>query len=191
MANADTNKLRSTPEQVLGPFFVKNAPRRNTLIPKGVAGDRLKIVGQVLSTKGTVVPGAIVNVWVADPDGKYDNQDADGNPVSVPLDKLRLRGQLLADTLGRYAFKCLRPGNYPLSDEDASMRPGHIHVRIEAPGFQTLTTQLYFVDDEYNEHDIQREGFFQPELVVHLYPALPEPGVTQHGVFNFVLSPLE
>lgn len=181
-------KLRATPEQVLGPFFVPNSPRRNTLFPRGLSGDRIRIAGQVLSTEGTVIPNAVLHVWVADPDGRYDNQDDGGNPVRVPADQLRLRGRIFTDSLGRYKFTCLRPGNYPLEGEAVDMRPGHIHVYVEAEGYAPLTTQLYFIDDEYNEHDIPRKGFFQPELVVHLCPAMPVPGLTQRGVFNFVLK---
>jgi catechol 1,2-dioxygenase len=183
-------QLRATPSQVQGPFFVPDAVFRSNLSPKGMSGDPVRIVGQVLSTDGTPVQNAIVHVWVADPNGRYDNQDDEGNPVeNLPVAGLRLRGRIAAGANGRYSFRCLRPGNYPLVGEPVDTRPSHVHVCIEAPGFETLVTQLYFQDDGYNEHDIPREGFFQPELVVHMQPALPAPDVVQIGTFNFVLNP--
>jgi catechol 1,2-dioxygenase len=35
----------------------------------------------------------------------------------------------------------------------AQYRPAHIHVKVSAPGFQTITTQLYFEGDKYNAID--------------------------------------
>jgi protocatechuate 3,4-dioxygenase beta subunit len=34
------------------------------------------------------------------------------------------------------------------------MRPAHIHFRISAPRFQTLTTALYIAGDRYLESDV-------------------------------------
>jgi hydroxyquinol 1,2-dioxygenase len=182
-------ELRATPAQVLGPFFVPNAVFRRNLAPKGVSGDPVRISGQVLATDGSPISGATVHIWVADPLGRYDNQDDAGNPVVRPAQSLRLRGRIITDKAGRYTFRCLRPGNYPLFDEPVDTRPSHIHALVEAPGYTRLVTQLYFQDDGFNEHDIPREGFFQPELVVHMQPALPAPQVVQVGTFNFVLNP--
>lgn len=181
-------ELRATPSQVLGPFFVPNAVFRSNLVPKGMSGDPVRVSGQVLSTDGTPLANATLHVWVADPQGRYDNQDDAGDPVVLPAGGLRLRGRIRTDARGRYSFRCLRPGNYPLVGESVDTRPSHIHVRVDAAGFDTLVTQLYFQDDGFNEHDIPREGFFQPELVVHMQPALPAVNVVQLGCFNFVLN---
>lgn len=156
------------------------------------------ISGQVLNTEGKPVRGAIIHVWVADPSGKYDNQDENGNPLPLPPEQHKLRGRISAwSDDGTYQFYVLRPGNYPLDAKGTRMRPAHIHVKVEAPFHRTLVTQLYFLDDPFNKRDLKdkdpRTGksrkhlFFQPELIVQLKPGMP--GQTeQQGIFNFVLK---
>jgi catechol 1,2-dioxygenase len=51
------------------------------------------------------------------------------------------------------------PGRYLNGRE---YRPAHIHIKVAAPGFAPLTTQLYFPGDPYNA----RDPFFLPGLLV-------------------------
>ncbi len=190
-AAANKVELQPTPAQVAGPYFLPNSPvsKNLDLTPSGMTGDPIEVVGQVLSTDGKVLNGATVHVWLADPKGKYDNQDKKGDPVALPPAKHRLRGRIVVGKDGKYTFKALRPGNYALSGPGSTdFRPGHIHIKVEAPGYETLVTQLYFQDDGYNTHDLDGDGFFKPELVIHMQPALPDGKTVQRGVFNFVLK---
>lgn len=180
-------RLPATPQQVLGPYFLANAPFRSRLHPASAVGSSIRISGQVLSEDMKALVGATVHVWLADPKGVYDNQDADGNPLNVPLSQQLYRGRLTTNKKGGYSFTFLRPGNY--FDEGAQLwRPAHIHIIVEAAGHKRLVTQLYFQDDPHNTDDIEGDDFFQPELVVQISPAIAAPGVTQSGVFNFVLK---
>ncbi len=176
-----------TPGQVLGPYFIANAKLQSKLFPAGAVGEEINIAGQVLSPDGTPIADATVSVWVADPSGRYDNQADDGSPRPIAVKEHLYRGRLKSDQSGGYAFRILRPGNY-FDDGYNLWRPSHIHVVVEAKGFKTLTTQLYFEDDAHNTLDIPGDDFFQPELVVRLNPAVATSGVAQKGVFNFVLA---
>lgn len=178
--------LTPTPEQVEGPYFLDNSPLRNNLVPPGATGQRIQIEGLVLDTQGTVVPNATIHVWLADPRGVYDNQDVNGDPLAIPAAKQKLRGRINADANGKYSFEALRPGNYEVAP--GRMRPAHIHIRIEATGYRTLVTQLYFPDDRWNAHDLPGPKFFKPELIVTLQPATPSVNTPQSGKFNFVLQ---
>lgn len=191
-------RLRPTPDQVQGPYFLENAPLRKEMFPEGTPGKQIRLSGQVLNTSGKLIKDAIVDFWVADPDGVYDNQDKDGNPFPLPTDKHKYRCRVVTDESAEYLVDLLRPGNYPL-DGKGNMRPAHIHVRIKAPGYKTKVTQLYFIDDPYNSKDLKdddprtgksrRHLFFQPELVVHISPVHPsEKQSRQVGLFNFVLT---
>jgi len=157
------------------------------MFPRGTTGEQIEVHGNVLSVDGKPIAGATIHVWVADPTGRYDNQDDAGNPLSIPANKQRFRGRLFSTYAGSYTFKCLRPGNY-YDDGWKLWRPAHIHIKIEAPGYETLETQLYFQDDAQNKHDIPGDDFFQPELCLHLSPAIPAQGGTQRSIFNFVLK---
>jgi protocatechuate 3,4-dioxygenase beta subunit len=176
--------LKATPAQVQGPYFLANSPWRTNLIPTGMKGQPITITGKVLATDGTELKNATIHVWLADPQGVYDNQDKDGNPLNIPVAKQTLRGRIKTDAKG-YSFSILRPGNYEI--EDGAMRPAHIHIKVEARGYNTLITQLYFTDDPWNEKDLPGPNFFQPELLVPL-AAGANPGDPQLGTFNFVLA---
>ncbi|MBV8220573.1 MAG: hypothetical protein JO325_19070, partial [Solirubrobacterales bacterium] len=143
-------------------------PRRTRLFPSGAKGSRLKIEGQVLAVDGAVVVGATIHVWLADPTGAYDNQDANGDPLSIPAFKQLFRGRLTTGRTGRYAFTCLRPGNY-FDGGWKLWRPAHIHVKLSAEGYQPLTTQLYFHGDEFLDSDVARA--VKDELILPLEPA--------------------
>jgi catechol 1,2-dioxygenase len=180
-------KLRLTPAQVEGPYFIANSVLQSKLFPTGVSGSEVSISGQVLDQDGAPLVGATVSIWVADPQGRYDNQEDNGDPKPITVAEQLYRGRVITDKSGQYAFTCLRPGNY--FDGGWNLwRPAHIHVKVEATGYTDLTTQLYFDDDAQNSHDIPGDDFFLPELAVQLAPATPAAGVIQKGTFNLVLS---
>src|ERR1700722_19648284 len=104
--------LRPTPQQVLGPYFLANSPQTSRLFPQSASGSRVNVSGQVMSPGCQPLAGATVHVWLADPQGAYDNQDAQGNPLNVPAAQQLYRGRMVSDAAGNYAFDCLRPGNY-------------------------------------------------------------------------------
>lgn len=176
--------LSPTPSQVEGPYFLAGSPVRDNLIVAGMNGQAIAISGQVLATDGSIIPNATVHVWLASPTGVYDNQDAQGNPLNIPVSMQKLRGRILTGATGTYKVTLLRPGNYEV--EEGKFRPAHIHIRVEAPGYKTLITQLYFTDDPFNTKDLPGKGFFQPELLVPLTAGATNSD-PQTGKFNFVL----
>ncbi len=184
-------ELQATPSQVQGPYFLARSPVGAPLdltAAAGMAGNPIEVVGQVLSTDGKLLANATIHVWIADPKGVYDNQDAAGKAIALPPSKHRLRGRVSTGADGKYGFKCMRPGNYALDPKGETHRPGHIHIKVEARGYEPLVTQLYFQGDEFNAHDLDGDGFFKPELALQMQPALPDGKTLQSGVFNFVLA---
>ena len=129
----------TTGRDVEGPFHIDGAPFRATLASPDEPGERLHIEGTVYSASDdcrTPLEGALLDVWHADATGAYHDDTT----------TYRLRGQLLADAEGRFAFDTIRPGHYP---QGGSVRPAHIHFMVSAPGHVSLTTQLYFAGDAY------------------------------------------
>jgi catechol 1,2-dioxygenase len=171
---------------VEGPYFIANSPVRSQLYPPAATGSEISVSGQVLDQDGTPLAAATVSVWVADPQGRYDNQEDNGDTKIITLAEQVYRGRVITDKSGHYAFTCLRPGNY-FDGGWHLWRPAHIHVKVEAAGYKEMTTQLYFDDDAQNAHDILGDDFFLPELALQLDPAVPTTGSVQKGTFNFVV----
>jgi hydroxyquinol 1,2-dioxygenase len=149
----------ATESTVLGPFFVAGAPEfaNGADIAAGAPGEPCYVEGRVLAVGGAPVGGARIDVWQADEDGFYDVQYGD-------LDGARGRGRLTTDDEGRFWFWTVRPESYPIPHDgpvgellQASarhpMRPAHVHFRVEAPGFQTLTTHVFAEGDAYLDSD--------------------------------------
>ncbi len=142
------------------------APDRDDFVVEGMEGDALTVQGLVLNTACQPIAGATLDVWQADPNGVYDTKSFD------------LRGMVHTDADGRFRFKTLKPGAYGRG----FVRTPHIHVRIHAEGLQTLTTQVYFPEEE--ELNAQ-DALYRPDLLLSVsknYAGLS-------GTYNFVLNP--
>jgi protocatechuate 3,4-dioxygenase beta subunit len=122
-----------TGRDALGPFHEPGAPYRTEIAGPEEPGARIRIVGVVLADDCvSPVADAVLDIWHADADGVYHSASQ----------QYRLRGQVKSDGEGRFAFDSILPGNY-------ADRPRHVHFIVSAPGFQPLTTQLYFADDPF------------------------------------------
>lgn len=151
-----------TVSQTEGPYFKTNSPERNSLVSEDTQGTVLTITGQVLSPDGTPVANALLDFWQADASGAYDNSG------------YTLRGHQYTDENGNYTLTTVVPGLYP-------GRTRHIHVKVQAPGGPTLTTQLYFPGEARNNTD----GIFDPSLVLNVQNNADG---TEAATFNFVVQ---
>jgi protocatechuate 3,4-dioxygenase beta subunit len=140
--------VKPTLRETEGPFFKPKSPQRSNLREPGMTGRPVWLSGQVLTRSCRPVADALVDLWHADDKGEYDNQG------------FRLRGHLLTDAKGRYAFSTIMPGLYP-------GRTRHFHVKVQAAAESpVLTTQFYFPDEPRNGED----DLFRPELLMQVVP---------------------
>jgi protocatechuate 3,4-dioxygenase beta subunit len=139
---------KPTPPNTLGPFYKRLAPTTGTLRAPGDPGLPLSLSGQVLDTRGDVLPDATIEIWQADHSGYYD------------IDGYRYRGKLPVDASGQYKFETVMPGHYP----DRSRVCQHVHYLVTAPGHKTLVTQLYFATDPAFEGDPQKNFSRDPVI---------------------------
>jgi protocatechuate 3,4-dioxygenase beta subunit len=147
--------------QTEGPYYTPNTPERASLLEANMAGTKLVVSGQVLSTSCQPIGRALLDFWQADDSGQYDNSG------------YTLRGHQFADDQGRFRLETIVPGLYP-------GRTRHIHVKVQAPNQPVLTTQLYFPNEPSNA----RDGIFQPELVMDV----ADNADGKVGNFTFVLT---
>ena len=106
------------------------------------------------------VVNALIDVWHTNDQGEYDNSG------------YTFRGHQFTDAEGRYWIETILPGIYP-------GRVRHIHVKVQAPQQQILTTQLYFPDEPGNQDDF----LFDARLLM----TVEENNGGQQAVFNFVV----
>lgn len=149
----------ATENSVLGPFFVEDRPtfENGAQISPGIDGPPMFFNSRIVDTDGQPVAGARVDVWHSDDEGNYD--------IMMPgQSQATMRGLFFADANGRVYFNSVLPESYPIPDDGtvgvllkaanrSIIRPAHVHVRIEAPGFRRLTTMLFLEGDKYLDSD--------------------------------------
>ena len=175
-----------------GPYYVPNAPEQGAegTLPmrEDEPGTPLVWSGQIRSVDGTPLSGGSVQLWHADANGFY-SQYAPGLP------EWNLRGTFTTGEDGTFAITTVRPAPYQIPTDGAcgkliaaagwhAWRPAHLHVKVNAPGHEELTAQLYFPGDEHNDDDIA--SAVKPELVLDIQGDASGETV----VYDFVLDPV-
>ncbi len=140
----------ATPNTLIGPFYREGAPARadGESISIDGKGEALVFAATVTDLDGQPVAGAAVEVWQANAEGRYENQEPDRQP------EFNLRGIYRSGADGAVTLRAVRPGRYGVPADGpvgrlllalglGLMRPAHLHFRISAPGFQRLTTHVF------------------------------------------------
>ncbi|WGY03785.1 dioxygenase [Nocardioides sp. QY071] len=149
-----------TESTVLGPFHMTASPRRalgDSISEVGLERPAV-VTGMVVDIDGRPVPGASVDVWQCDEDGFYDVQRPDVQPAGNG------RGMFTADADGAFWFRTVVPSHYPIptdgpvgrlleASERHPYRPAHVHLIVDAAGFEPLTTHLFVADSPYLDSD--------------------------------------
>ena len=149
----------ATESTIFGPFYREGAPElaMGASISKNGRGEPVVVTGRVLSTDGTPIPDALLDVWETDENGLYEQQDPE-------QPEMNLRGKFRTDSQGRYCFVGIKPVSYAIPDDGPvgqllralgrhPFRPAHIHLLISANGFAPVTTHLFVKGDQYLDSD--------------------------------------
>ena len=150
----------ATESTVLGPFHMTESPPRELgdSIDSVGTGTPCVVRGRVLSTDGTPLPGAVLDVWQASDQGFYDVQQPGVQPRGNG------RGLFTAGGDGAFWFRTIVPSHYPIPTDGPvgallgatgrhAFRPAHIHFIATAPGHQPLTTHIFVAGSPYIESD--------------------------------------
>jgi len=191
------NGADPTSSSILGPFWSPNAPFRETggsIIQDPAPGGHPSLMhGKVTDlTTGKGIPNAVVDIWQASANGKYDFQDPENQSDN------NLRGKFRTDANGEYHFYCLKPTAYSLPTDGPAgvllklldrhpMRPAHIHLMITAPDYKPVTTQIFPSDDPYLVSDTVFA--VKDDLVVEFKPRKGDPKAELDLEYNVVLAP--
>ncbi|KAK7051976.1 hydroxyquinol 1,2-dioxygenase [Favolaschia claudopus] len=150
----------ATEGSLLGPFFATNAIefQNGESIASEGKGEYLWVEGKVLDTKGNPIANCAIDTWETDGDGLYDVQyDAEGTTDC--------RGRLHTAEDGSYCYRAVVPVSYPIPGDGTAgqiakalgrhlFRPAHLHMVLEARGFEKLVTALYLKGDPYLTSDV-------------------------------------
>jgi len=141
-----------TPSQTIGPFFrpalIDEAA--SNLVRNETRGERVSIEGRIVDGDGAPVTDAMVEIWQANADGKYDHPDDDQEKRIDPA--FHGFGRVGTDERGRYRFRTIKPG--AVAGVDGKLQAPHINVSIFARGLlKRLVTRIYFPDEPLNATD--------------------------------------
>jgi len=146
-----------TPSQTVGPYFAYGLtpdqygyPQLSSIASPDlrtpdVEGQQIRIEGRVLDGNGDVVNDAMIEIWQADPQGRYAHP-ADKRSGNVTFPNIAFRGfgrcGTGTDADNRFVFDSLKPGAV-----DESQAP-HVNVIVFLRGLLShLYTRIYFADE--------------------------------------------
>ena len=136
--DAHAARCTPTPWDEIGPFYRPNPPLKSSI------GKGYLLSGTVRSSADcAIIPDARIEFWQTSPSGGYDDAH---------------RATVIADRWGRYRLETSPPPGY-------GARPPHIHILVDAKGFEGLITQHY-----------PKPGARRGEFDLVLVPEAPEAG---------------
>lgn len=186
----------ATPNTLAGPFYRAGVPemQNGANISRDGIGSPLQVAGRITALGGQSVARAVVEVWQANSFGVYENQHPDQQP------EFNLRGCFVTDAEGAFGFSTICPRGYALP-EDGPVgrllnkigvkleRPAHLHFKVTAPGFQTLTTHVY----DRTDPAIGRDALFcvKPDLLAEFRPVADDHGPAHRLDVRFVMARMD
>jgi protocatechuate 3,4-dioxygenase beta subunit len=143
--------LAITPRLTEGPFYPDKMPldTDNDLIIVNDAitpalGEVTHLTGKILTSSGTPVRNAFVEIWQVDNGGVYLNSHDSGHDKRDS--NFQGYGRFLTDAEGNYYFRTIKPVPYP-------GRTPHIHFGVSKNGKRIYTTQLFIKGHPLNQQD--------------------------------------
>jgi protocatechuate 3,4-dioxygenase, alpha subunit len=136
-----------TPSQTVGPYFAIGLPWPEG--PHAVARDTegvITITGTVYDGAGAPVPDHLIEIWQADPDGRFADMYGYGGSSELP----GFRGFArygVEDGDGTFEILTVKPGR--VSEHGGRLQAPHIDVTLMARGMlNRCVTRIYFGDEE-------------------------------------------
>jgi protocatechuate 3,4-dioxygenase alpha subunit len=146
--------LVPTPSQTVGPFFHFCLTTDKNCVPciagQQVKGERVMLTIRVLDGNGEGLNDAMIEIWQADSEGKYNHPD-DQQVKTVDPCFLGF-GRAGTGEDGSCEFETIRPGRVP--GPGSVLQAPHLNVAVFARGMlKQLYTRIYFAGDPANQED--------------------------------------
>jgi protocatechuate 3,4-dioxygenase beta subunit len=145
-------------------------------------GQYIQVTGRVMDEDGAPLAGSMIEIWQANSAGKYIHEmDRHEAPIDPNFTGL---GRFVTDAEGRYKFRSIKPGAYPVTESDWWWRPPHIHFSIFGPSWMDrFITQIFFPGEPLNEVDLLLNAVQDPAARDRL---IFETAPTVVGAVNFL-----
>jgi len=142
--------LIPTPSQTVGPFFHLGCTESHAvscLAGPDAKGERVLLLCRVFDGEGVPVPDAMIEIWQADSEGRY-NHPADERAASCDPN-CKGHGRMATDKDGCCTFDTIKPGQVPA--DDGTLQAPHLNVSVFARGvLKRMATRIYFGSDPAN-----------------------------------------
>lgn len=149
-----------TPAQVEGPFYPEQAPllwepdsdlTQVAGSSQSALGTVIRISGQIQNMQCEPIPNARIEIWQADWQGVYNHSRDPRKQFLTPDPNFQYWAAVDTGDDALFNFRTIKPGAYPAGVN--WVRPAHIHVKITAPDYIPLTTQIYFSPTDSEIYD--------------------------------------
>ncbi len=155
----DLDYLKETASQTAGPYVhIGLIPKQagfdifetnftNILVDENTRGERIIIEGRVIDGTGTPLRDALLEIWQANADGRY-NHELDRQKSGKVDEGFRGWGRTGTDfDTAVYRFETIKPGR--VSGRNGMDMAPHINFWIVARGINIgLNTRMYFSDEQ-------------------------------------------
>ena len=147
-------RLELTPSQTVGPFFAIGLTTEKCLV-RGIAGpnakgERISLKCRVLDGDGLGISDAMLEIWQADAEGRYNHPD---DPQEKSCDpEWRGFGRMGTCEDGTCEFETIKPGRVP--GPNGVLQAPHLNLVVFARGMlKQFYTRIYFAGDPANAED--------------------------------------
>ncbi|MDQ3001496.1 MAG: hypothetical protein M3Y08_09565 [Fibrobacterota bacterium] len=164
-----------------GPFYTPNAPQRLMIANALEPGQKIAVSGTVSNCSGPVA-NATLDLWHATASGCYKHPNDNCPDIPGQTDQFRLRGKVVTDAQGKYAFESIEPGAYL---NGRVYRPKHIHVIITHSTIEQIITQLYFQGDPFIPGDFGADNSNATNRIIPMVKTTPS---LWQGTWNVRIS---
>jgi protocatechuate 3,4-dioxygenase alpha subunit len=142
-----------TPSQTVGPFLhlgLTDKCSRTRIAAESVSGERVHLKCRVLDADSVPVSDAMIEIWQADAEGKYNHpDDPNGTGADAAFHGF---GRAATDENGACEFETIKPG--PVTGNSDAMQAPHLNVAVYARGILLhLYTRIYFAGENSNDQD--------------------------------------
>jgi protocatechuate 3,4-dioxygenase beta subunit len=154
-------QLALTPRQTEGPFYPDRLPldTDNDLVMVNdssvpALGEVTWLGGRLLTSSGTPIRNATIEIWQCDQNGVYLHTRSGGGTARKD-GNFQGFGRFLTGSSGEYVFRTIKPVPYP-------GRTPHIHVAVKIKGRKELVSQCYIKGHPGNARDGVWKGIRDP-----------------------------